>query len=196
MTATPSLARMTKAQLLDKVQELQRWRDAVNDALISAQLGPLRDDVSPVMAMDWLICQHLEVAERERVEPLTDWQIAQLDLNCKHRIDVVREVERALGVVAPGDDLVRVSVPVQVPAAARGILDGVAGAGHDRGADRAQAVWDDLLHAGGAIAPVTASRPSYQGLIKARPAVSIDPTKPKLRITGDMLKDGHETAQR
>ena len=170
---------MTKAQLIEEVQELQRWRVAISDAMQSAGLGALQPGTSPVLAMDWIIAQHLEAAERERVEPLTDWQIAQLELNGRHRIDTVRTIERALGVVEPGDELLRVSVPVQVPEAARQILASAT--------DDAQEKWAKLLHAGGAIAPVNLDKPDYQPLLKARPAISRDPTVPKLKITTDIL---------
>lgn len=171
---------MTKAQLIEEVQELQRWREAISDAMQSAGLGALQPGTSPVLAMDWIIAQHLEVAGRERVEPLTEWQVKQLELGpLGDAIATVRKVERALGVVEPGEELLRVGVSVLVPDAACELLASAT--------DDPQGLWDKLLHAGGALEPVDPEKPDYASFIKARPIISRDPTKPKLKITEAML---------
>lgn len=145
---THQLGKLTKAQLVELLQEMWRWREAVNDAMISAELGPLEDGVSPELALDWIVAQHLEVAQLERVVPLTAYQIGQLGLPRES----VRAVELALGVVAPDEELARVGVPVQVPERVRALLSQSAACESFGGAeDRDQALWDALLHASGAL---------------------------------------------
>lgn len=190
------MAAAKKAQLLEQIQELQRWRDAVEEAAQSAGLGALQPGTSPVLAMDWIIATHLEVAQLERVQPLSEWQITQLELGrLSDAITTVRKVERALGVVEPGEELRRVGVPVQVPDAARELLQASAAQRHPGAPDAAQLLWDELLRASGAIEPIMPpGRPAYDW-IKARPTITRDPTRPKIQITAEMLReDDHDAA--